>query len=86
MSLDPATVKELHADRRRATAALLHYAEDNYPGIQAIVAEAKEADRVGPLFLMLLDLFTTFMPGIEEEQGKKMLREYLLVLARGEHE
>lgn len=79
--LDPETVKALAGDRRRACAALVHYLNDSFDGVQAVMEDAKDADRVGPWVLMILDVFESVLPELRTPLGQQLLHRHITRMA-----
>jgi hypothetical protein len=66
--------KSLHRDDcRRGAALVVHHARGDVDGINAILQEAAEADRVSDLFIALLDLYQTLVPELRTELAIKLL-------------
>lgn len=56
-------------DRRRATALLCHWGTHNIEGINAVIGEAKEANRIGLLLHEILALHSELAPVLLTEDG-----------------
>ncbi|GJF17740.1 hypothetical protein NGTWS0302_16920 [Mycolicibacterium cyprinidarum] len=69
------------ADQRRATALVCHYGRNNLDGINAILAEASEADRVVPLIGATLSLHAHIVPILYTEDGLACLTHMIYALA-----
>ena len=75
---DQALVRD---DCRRAAAIVVHHARADLEGINAILREAAEADRVTPLFLAVLDLYQTMLPELRTEASMKLLSAWVTRIA-----
>lgn len=79
--LTPEQVSELAGDRRRAAAAVVHYGRNNYDGVNAVLREAAEADRVSPFILALLDMYDQLVPELRSELGMSFMSSHVLRIA-----
>ncbi len=68
-------------DCRRAAAIVVHHARSDVEGINAILREAAEADRVTPLFVAVLDLYQTLLPELRTEPAMKLLSVWVTRIA-----
>ncbi len=68
-------------DCRRAAALVVHHARADVEGINAILREAAEADRVTPLFLAVLDLYQAMLPELRTETAMKLLSVWVTRIA-----
>ena len=68
-------------DCRRAAAIVVHHARADLEGINAILQEADECDRVTQLFLAVLDLYQTLLPELRTEVAMKLLSAWVSRLA-----
>ena len=72
------------ADCRRAAALISHHGQSNLVGVNAVLQEAVEADRITPLILGMLDLYQTIVPVIYTRLGMQALSAAVIDLARAE--
>ncbi len=70
------------SDCRRATALVTHYGRANLAGINEAFREAVEADRVTPLLMAVLDLYTSLMPVLVAPLGMQCLADTVVVTAK----
>lgn len=71
-------------DCRRAAALVAHHGNNNVDGINAVLQEAAEADRVTQLFLAILDLYQTIVPALYTKLGMQALSQTVLDIANRE--
>lgn len=57
------------ADRRRATAMVVHWGRHNFDGFNALLAEAREASRVTAMVVEILALHSEVVPVLLTEDG-----------------
>lgn len=79
--LTPDQICALAGDRRRAAAAVVHYAKHNLDGINAVLQEAAEADRITPMFLALLDVYDQMVPELRTDLGMSFLSSHIMRMA-----
>lgn len=75
---------QLASDRRRAAAAIIHFGQGNFDGVNAVLQESAEADRVSPFIIGLLDLYNDLMPALHTPLGMGLLGDHLMALAQME--
>ncbi len=75
---DQALVRD---DCRRAAAIVVHHARVDVEGVNAILREAAEADRVTPLFVAVLDLYQTLLPELRTPAAMKLLSAWVTRIA-----
>lgn len=68
-------------DCRRAAALVTHHARGDLAGINAILQEAVEADRVSPLFLSVLALYEVIVPELRTEAAIALMSEWVVKIA-----
>ena len=68
-------------DNRRATALVVHYGNDNLDGVNAILREAVEVDRVSLLIANVVDLHDQIVPILLTEDGIACLSQMMYSLA-----
>jgi hypothetical protein len=79
--LTPEQITALAGDRRRAAAAVVHYAQHNLDGINEVLREAAEIDRVTPLILALLDVYDQMVPELRTDLGMSFLSSHIMRVA-----
>lgn len=72
------------ADRRRAAALVVAHSKDDVNGINKVIHETKEADRVTPLILGILGLYDRLVPAATSSLGIAALQSTILDLAAHE--
>lgn len=70
------------SDCRRATALVTHYGRANLAGINETFREAVEVDRVTPLLMAVLDLYTNLMPILVAPLGMSCLADTVMLTAK----
>jgi hypothetical protein len=68
-------------DCRRAAALVIHHARGDVDGINAILQEAAEADRVTQLFIAVLDLYQTLLPELRTQVAIGLLSNWVAKIA-----
>lgn len=68
-------------DCRRATALVVHYGTENRDGVNALLQETAEDERVTEMLLSLLGLFDNVIPQLHTQLGMTCLSDVLLQLA-----
>lgn len=71
-------------DQRRATALAVHYGHDRLDGVNAIIAEASEAERIVPLIAAILNMHHLVVPILLTRDGLACLTKMIYTLAEGE--
>lgn len=69
------------ADNRRATTLAVHYGRQDQAGVDAVLAEALQADRITPLITAVLDLHAGIVPTLHTPDGQTLLAQMLHDLA-----
>lgn len=75
-----------NGDRRRAAAVVVHYGNSDFDGVNAILREVAETDRVSPFILALLDLYSALVPELRTELGMSLMAAHVMRLAGMEQE
>ncbi len=78
--------QDIAGDCRRAACLVTHHGRDNLEGINAILQEAVETDRVTPLIIAVLDLYQFLIPELRTEFGMKIMSDAVVRLATRESE
>ena len=69
-------------DGRRATSLVVHFGHTYLEGINAILAEAVETNRVTPLFVAVLDLHAGIIPILITEDGLACVSHMVYTLTK----
>jgi hypothetical protein len=79
--MTPEEKSDTRDDCRRAAALVVHHARADIAGINYILQEAAEADRITPLFVAVLDLFQTLLPELRTETAISLLSTWVAKIA-----
>ena len=75
------------ADIRRAAALIVHYGHQDDAGMDAILQEANEPNRIAELILATIRVYETLIPLLHTEAGLALLRRTITDMAvREEHD
>lgn len=80
------TPDAIPADCRRAAALVAHYGQANLDGINAILTEAAEADRVTQLILAVLNLYSFLIPELRTPAAMQWMTRAVIHLAQAEED
>lgn len=78
---DDTEAVNIAGDYRRAAAAVAHYGQDNFAGINEVMREASEAGRGAQLLVAVLGLYDTIVPELHTPLGMDLLSSYVYRMA-----
>ncbi|RIT84232.1 hypothetical protein D2E82_03240 [Mycobacteroides abscessus] len=84
MVLDMANTTDGDPDIRRAARLIAHHGNSNVDGVNSVLEDAAEADRVTELVLALLNLYETILPALYAPTGLRALQQTVLDFAAQE--